>query len=268
MKSNFALPISVSLLLLSTGVDAKLIKRGGASEDLGSSTGYYIASENSMSYISEEEAEFIGFPALIQTDPIPFINRSGGDGITDVRCNPSFCDYKFFLGDSLTVLGHSISYGLDAGVTTSFRWSLYEPPSTVDNGSGYDITNSDDEIASWEPTSIVYAAENGQIDVWLDTSFPIEIAPGFYQLGLTSTYTAPGDKVFGYLNKYDQAAKQNTEDKDLYSWSASGKTYSTSTSRRYNVILEVNAPNQLSILVLIIGLLLCSRTIFKKQSED
>ncbi len=268
MKSNFALPISVSLLLLSTGVDAKLIKRGGASEDLGSSTGYYIASENSMSYISEEEAEFIGFPALIQTDPIPFINRSGGDGITDVRCNPSFCDYKFFLGDSLTVLGHSISYGLDAGVTTSFRWSLYEAPFIGDNGSSYDITSRDDEIASWEPTSIIYAADTDQIDVWLDTIFPVELVPGSYQLGLISTYTAPVGMVFGYLDKNTRAVKENIEDKDLYYRSASENTYSTSTSRRYNVVLEVNAPNHLNILGLLIGLLLCSRMIFKKQAED
>lgn len=272
MKLNFttALPIIVSLLLLSTAADAKLIKRGGASEDLGSVTGYYIASEDAKPYISEEEAEFLGFPARIQTDPVPFLNRSGADGETDIRCNPSFCDYNFLLGDSLTVLGHSISYGRDADVTTSFTWTLYQPSFTVDNGFGYFVTKGGDEIASWEPTSIFYVADSAQIDVWLDTVFPIELAPGSYQLGLTSTYTAPSGMEFGYLNKNDQAIKEDKQDKDLYAWSAfeSGNTYSTSTSRRYNLILEVNAPDQLSILGIMMGLLLSSRMIFKKQAED
>jgi hypothetical protein len=270
LNSTSALPIIISLLLLSTAADAKLIKRGGASEDLGSVTGYYIASENAEQYISEEEAEFLGFPALIQTDPVPFLNRSGADGETDVRCKPSFCEYNFLLGDSLTVLGHSISYGRDDDVTTSFKWTLYQPSFTVDNGFGYLITNGGDEIASWEPTSIIYVADSAQIDVWLDTVFPIELAPGSYQLGLTSTYTAPSGKEFGYLNTNKQAIKKNEQDKDLYLWSAlkTGNTYSTSTSRRYNLTLEVNAPNQLSILGIMMGLFLTSRMIFKKQAED
>jgi hypothetical protein len=269
MKFNFALalPISVPLLFLSTLADAKLIKRGGASDDLGQITPYYIAPLDSgywlgLGVAGPGVAEFIAFPELVQTDPVPFANRSGKvenrDSLDQCSPAPDVCEYEFLLGERLIVEGHSISFGLAEGVTTSFTWSLYEAKSKVVNN----IYGA--EIFTWEPTSINYAGVNGQIDVLLNTVFPIDLAPGLYQIGLTSTYTAPSKMEFGYLDEFTTKEK----DEDLYRWHASSNTFTTSMSRRYNLTLEVNAPNQLSIFGVIMGLLLCSRMIFKKQPED
>jgi hypothetical protein len=178
MKFNFALalPISVPLLFLSTLADAKLIKRGGASDDLGQITPYYIAPLDSgywlgLGVAGPGVAEFIAFPELVQTDPVPFANRSGKvenrDSLDQCSPAPDVCEYEFLLGERLIVEGHSISFGLAEGVTTSFTWSLYEAKSKVVNN----IYGA--EIFTWEPTSINYAGVNGQIDVLLNTVFPM-----------------------------------------------------------------------------------------------
>lgn len=265
IDSALVLTLTASLLLLSTVADARLIKRGGASTDLGSGGAFHIAPIGIGNFILDGNPNVVelGYMQQIQTDPVPFANRSGEVGSRDPDdvCNPIVCDFVFSLNDPLTIEGHSISFGADKGVMTSFKWSLYNPPSTVINSNGDETTTRGTRIDHWEPEPTnIDAVDNVQIDVWLDTFFPVNLAPGLYQLGLTSTYTAPVGMEFGYLDPNSVLLIGGGRSR---SWKAQGNSFSTSTFRRYNLSLEasteVSAPNQFSILGLIMGLLICSR---------
>ncbi|MFT5925051.1 MAG: hypothetical protein ACI9LE_002056 [Paraglaciecola sp.] len=269
-----SLPLSASFLLMAAEADARLIKRGGASNVLGYVVGGdSIAPEASGLIIGAGIAEFVGSRHLVQTDGVPFANRSGSVGNRDEDdiCTPAVCDYYFSIDDRLTVEGYSSSFGEALGVTTSFRWSLYKPTTTIINSDGVEVITLATEIAHWEPTSItvINNAQFGQIDVSLDTLFPTGLAPGLYQLGLTSTHTAPSGWEFGYLTP---RLAQIEYEETFYNWQASGVAFSNVEKRRYNLTLEaplvapieVSAPNQLSILGLIIGLLSFFRIRAKK----
>jgi hypothetical protein len=273
MKIHSALifPLSASLLLMAAEADARLIKRGGASNVLGFVTGGdSIAPEASGTTIGAGIAQFVGSRYLLQTDGVPFANRSVGNPDEDDICTPAVCDYYFSIDDRLTVEGYSSSFGEALGVTTSFRWSLYKPTTTIINSDGVEVITLATEIAHWEPTSItvINSGPFGQIDVSLDTLFPTGLAPGLYQLGLTSTHTAPTGSEFGNLSRISYS--ENGE--SFHNWQALGVAFSNVEKRRYNLTLEaplvapieVSAPNQLSILGLIIGLLSFFRIRAKK----
>jgi hypothetical protein len=275
MKIHSALtfPLSASLLLMVAEADARLIKRGGASNALGffvesEDYVYAIAPVGSGSTIGDNIARIVGSQYFVQTDGVPFANRSGSVGNRDEDdiCTPAVCDYYFSIGDRLTVDGYSSSFGVKQEVITSFKWSLYEPTTSVINIDGVEVITLGTEIAHWEPTSItaIIDAQFGQIDVSLDTLFPTDLAPGLYQLGLTSTHTAPSGWKFGYLSRTSYIENG----KSFYHWEASEDAFSNLEKRRYNLTLEapieVSAPNQLSILGLIIGLLIFFRIRAKK----
>jgi hypothetical protein len=277
MKIHSALtfPLSASLLLMAAEADARLIKRGGASNVLGfvsETTDHAIAPVGIETTIGAGIAEFVGSRHRVQTDGVPFANRSGsvGDRDEDDICTPAVCDYYFSIDDRLTVEGYSSSFGGGLDVTTSFRWSLYKPTTTIINSDGVEVITLATEIAHWEPTSItvINSGPFGQIDVSLDTLFPTGLAPGLYQLGLTSTHTAPTGSEFGNLSRISYS--ENGE--SFHNWQALGVAFSNEEKRRYNLTLEaplvapieVSAPNQLSILGLIIGLLSFFRIRAKK----
>ncbi|WP_371195171.1 hypothetical protein [Glaciecola sp. SC05] len=226
-----AFAIVVNLFFLSSFANAKLIIRGGASGGLGGGgETRYLAPVGTPSLIQD-----VDLPVRINSQgaspltsqAIPFSNRNNVTVPSDQRCDPQVCEYNFNLKDPFTLQGFGDFYGADLGVTASYQWGIFEETTFFVDANGFTRALLGDEVRRFDASSFS-TVPNSHVDVFLDTTFPLDLRPGDYTVALITIYTAPTDTVFG---KFDPNLSVGINGETFYQWDEIGRQFEFETQR-------------------------------------